>query len=415
MLFSAFVAAVGLLSLAFPSQANAKVVIPAPAPDGQPWVVAHSRAELVDSSRKDPYNDAEDRKIAYSIFMPIHRDTCTGTADNEYTPKLTPSALNLQFYGDKKAGVFEQLHFESCSAASGETPADHFPLLIFEPAVGTSRFVYNQLARQLSANGAYVVTIDHPYDASIVEFADSSVIENKGHVKLDAFQVNRPVDGDPAIEKAIQTRIDDINSVIKELEADSTLPNLFPGVTFVAGNTRIPTAHLFLLGHGLGGTVATSLGASDKRVLWTLNLSGSTPTLKSAVQAYTIFFGRDKYRSDDDPAWLETRKHIVGPQVEWTYQRAEQFDYSDLPLVNYLVGKKNATARGIGRPYEVMDPGDPSTTFRALSCFVEAYFRDTVLPNWITEPRLPGEDRDKIHRCLGWFGGGMKMHVPEGG
>ncbi|KAF1976274.1 hypothetical protein BU23DRAFT_44434 [Bimuria novae-zelandiae CBS 107.79] len=414
VVLSGVVAGLGCIALAFPHTASvmAKVEVPAPAPSGMPWRVAHARSSLVDSSRKDPYNSSEDRKIAFSVFMPILDTTCTATTDDDYMPKLTAEVSNEQFFGNREAGVFEQLYFKSCSGASGETPADHFPLLLFEPAVGTSRFMYNQLARQLSANGAYIVTIDHPHDAPIVEFADSDPIENKNAITLDPFKINKPVN-DTDIKKVMDTRIGDINAVIKELEQVETLPDLFPGVRFVNGNTKVPTQRIFMAGHGLGGSVAIAMGASDERVVWTINLSGSAPALTQDIFAYTIFFGREDYRSEDDTAWQETRKHLAGPQVEWTYNKAEQFDYSDLPLVSQLVGK-NSDAKGLGKPYEVMDLSDPTATFRSLSCFLEAYFRQTVLPEWFVEPRLPGASRDAIRECIGWFGGAMKMHVPGG-
>ncbi|KAJ4288414.1 hypothetical protein N0V90_011649 [Kalmusia sp. IMI 367209] len=414
MFFSALFAAIAALVLAFPSVKG--IEISPPSPDGQPWRVAYNRSSLVDTSRKDPYNPSEDRKVAYSIFMPIDgglndvtpRDTCTGYTDNEYMPELTAKANNLQFFGDENANVFEQLSFQTCASASGETPADVFPLIIFEPAVGTSRFIYNQLARQLSANGAYVVTVDHPYDAPIVEFADADPIESNGAIALDAFKVNMPWDN--TIEKAVNTRIGDINAVIKELESEDTLSKLFPGVKFVAGNQVPPTKEIFMVGHGLGGTVATSMGANDPRVKWTMNLSGSTPVIKEDTLSYTIFFGREDYRSDNDTAWQESKKHFAGPQVEWTYMSAEQFDYSDLPLVVALVDpNKEAEAKGLGTPYKVMDK-DLMSTFIALSCFTEAYFRDTILPGWA--PPHHGEDRDRIHRCMGWFGAAMRLRVP---
>ncbi|KAK7182577.1 paf acetylhydrolase [Paraphaeosphaeria sporulosa] len=414
MLFCVVVTGLGLLALINTahgqSPSASKFEVPAPA-SSLPWKVAHSRSFLIDSSRKDPYNNTEDRKVAYSIFMPVFAEACSESIDNGYMPTLTAEASNLQFFDDESAGIFDALHFNSCSKNTDKYNADHFPLLIFEPAVGTSRFMYNQLARQLSANGAHVVTIDHPYDANIVEFPGSDPIRNGGSVSLDPFQVNKPVNGTET-KKAIDTRIADVDSVIKELEKANTLPRLFPAFTFTDGNTKVPTQRLFMVGHGLGGSVATSMGFYDKRVEWTINLSGSTPVLAEDVYPYTIFFGRENYRSENDTAWQETMKHIAGPQVEWTYHKAEQFDFSDLPLVSHLVNPSKKP-KGLGVPYQDMDPNDPTATFRALSCFLEGYFRDTLIPGWFVEPRLPGQSHDAIQKCLGWFGGAMKPHVMD--
>lgn len=363
-------------------------------------MVAHTRSYLVDSSRKDPYNDSQDRKAAFSIFMPVYGKNCTATTDNEYAPELTAKACNLQFFGDKDAGVFDELYFKSCTGDTSETIADDHPLIIFEPAFGTSRFLYNQLARQLSANGAYVVTIDHPHDAPIVEFTGSDAIESNGAIKLDAFTVNKPVD-DVDTKKAIEARIGDIDAVIKELEKPGALQNYFPGIKSIA-NKKVNTDRLYMIGHGLGGSVVSSMSASNPRVEWIINLSGSTPVLTKDITAYTVFFGRETYRSEDDEAWKATKKHLTGPQVEWTYNKADQFDYSDLPLISHVAGK-NKDAKGIGKPYENIDPNDPTATFRGLSCFLEGYLRDTVF----------GNDHPALPKCVGWFGDSMKMHVPS--
>ena len=364
-------------------------------------MVAHTRSSLVDSNRKDPYNESQERKVAFSFFMPVYGKNCTATTNDEYASDLTAKACNLQFFGDKDAGVFDELFFKSCTSDTNETVADDHPLIIFEPAFGTSRLLYSQLSRQLSANGAYVVTIDHPYDAPLVEFADSGAIERNGAIKLDVFKVNKPVD-EKETKKAIQARIDDINAVIKELERPDALRNYFPGINSIK-DKKVNTNRLYLIGHGLGGSVASSMSVNDKRVEWIINLSGSTPVLTEDITAYTIFFGHETYRSEDDEAWKATKKHLAGPQVEWTYSKADQFDYSDLPLVSQIAGR-NKGAKGIGRPYEDIDPNDPTATFRGLRCFLEGYLRDTVLGNG--HPALPS--------CVGWFGNSMKMHVPTG-
>lgn len=376
-----------------------------------PWKVAHSRSFFVDPLRKDPYDDTEDRKVAYSIFMPVSSAACGESVDNDYMPTLTARISNLQFFDDENANMFDGLHFNSCSKNTDMYNADHFPLLISEPAAGTSRFMYNQLARQLSANGAHVVTIDHPYDAPVVEFTGLDPIRHTGATTLDPFQVNKPLD-ETNIKKAVDARVADVNSVIAELEKADTLPKIFPGFTFNGGNTKVPTQRLFMLGHGLGGSVATSMGFNDKRVEWTINLSGSAPVLTKDAYVYTIFFGREGYRSENDTAWRETRKHITGPQIEWTYHKANQFDFSDLPLVSHLLdpGKK---PKGLGTSYQDMDANDPTATFRALSCFLEGYFRDTVIPGWFVEPMLPGNSHDSVQKCLRSFGGAMKPHVSD--
>jgi hypothetical protein len=339
------------------------ITIPAPVPHNKTWTVAHTRSSLVDSSRKVPYNESGDRKLAYSLFLPVDKAACEKQCPNSYMPDQTAKKSNLQFFGNDKANFFEQLSFDSCCSTLGDIDAGAYLLVVFEPAVGTSRLVYNQLARQVSAIGTVVVLIDHPYDASVVEFEGSPVIH--GTVDLDGFQVNQDWNG--TLNKTLDMRMEDVNSIIKELRTTNILERLFPEFTF---NSTLNTETFIVMGHGLGGSVATVLSTKDPRAGLSINLAGSIPTIQENIWTEKVFFGRENYTRREDKNWEDYAQHHNGTFIEWTFRLADQMDYTDVPLLVDLVKNPKLKAKGLGEhgPW----------AFYCTSCFLEAYIRDTI-------------------------------------
>lgn len=344
------------------------VEVPVPAPDDKDWLVAHHRSSVVDSSRKDPFDPSEDRKLAFSLFVPVYNRDCTKNCSEQYMPDQTAKVSNLQFFGNESANVFDKLLFNSCCNSSKEVNVEDYPVIVFEPTVGTSRHIYTQLARQLSANGAAVVTIDHPYDASIVEFDDSDdkrAIVNNGTVPMDPFQVNNQ--WNDTTTKTIDTRMADIDFVIDHIGKADILGKFWPDIKFTPS---LNTTVYYMIGHGLGGTVATTIAARRARVRWSINISGSVPIFLGDVKDYIVFFGRDDYKREDDSNWMESWKRFVGPTVEWDFMKYGHMSFTDLPLIVQFVNPdlkaKGLKEHGIG-------------AYTANSCFLEAYLRDTIL------------------------------------
>ncbi|KAF2683851.1 hypothetical protein K458DRAFT_304443 [Lentithecium fluviatile CBS 122367] len=360
MYAAALIGGVAALIILLPEGAHG-IAIPAPAPHGKSFTVAHARSSFVDSSRKDPYNDSEDRKLAYSLFLPVNKNECTKQCSNAYMPDLTAKKTNAQFFGDENAKIFEQFTFDSCCASSNDINAGAFPVVVFEPAVGTSRLLYNQLARQVSAVGTTVVLIDHPYDASIVEFDGLTAIN--GTVDLDAFEVSK--NWDDTLNKALDTRKADIESVIKELGTTNYLSRLFPDLKF---SSALNTNTFDVMGHGLGGSAATVLSTHGSRVGLSINLSGSIPVIQQNSNNYLVFFGREAYTREDDANWRDSIQHFQGRFVEWDFTGAGQMDYTDLPRLVDLVNSPNSSPKGLG--------ANGVWAFHCTSCFLEGYIRD---------------------------------------
>ncbi|KAF2864902.1 hypothetical protein BDV95DRAFT_531943, partial [Massariosphaeria phaeospora] len=310
---------------------------PYPSAEGHNKTAAIAQFPVFDYSTQGPDDPQHGpRKLTVSLFYPIEDTNCTAECVVPYMWDHAAKVSNAQFFGDKDAGVFEQFAFNTCCGSNATNDAAKLPLVVLEPEVATSRHLYSAIAKNLAENGVAVVTIDHPSDANALA--------------LDPFTAPQP--STDTAQRAIETRIQDINLVLGQLAQQPVLDAAFPYLSFrTAFNTTSPGA-LAILGHGLGGTVATALAASDPRYRFSINMDGPPPLLTRLTAAYTLFFGRETYRRDNDARWLAAWKMLTGKATEFDLQRGGHFDYSDLPVIatwqRPKYGEDKKVARGLG-------------------------------------------------------------------
>src|SRR5207247_8010943 len=113
---------------------------------------------------------------------------------------------------------------------------------LFSPGFGVERELYAGLVVDLASHGYFVVAIDHPHDASIVEFPD-------GHVVVPSSQMD--------ITAALSVRVADTRFVL------TTLARL-NRAGFLAGDLDL--GHVGMFGHSLGGAAAASAMLVDPRI-----------------------------------------------------------------------------------------------------------------------------------------------------
>ncbi|KAI4948287.1 hypothetical protein J4E91_006282 [Alternaria rosae] len=325
------------------------------------YQVAVSHFPLTDSTKKDPYHPDEDRRIMISLFMPIPRTRCSALSQQDYMPPQTAKIANEQFIeGNKRdAGVFETMTYSSCISSSSGGDVSKVPVVILEPHVDTSRLMYSTMARYVAANGAAVVVIDHPGDASIVQFTESctrdlETVYNSGTIPLSNLS---PLTGyNQTIETAVSTRISDIAFTLSRINSSALLTHQFWDLHFTGS---LNTDTYGIIGHGLGGTVATSLSlfpnllsaTNPNAPKFSINLSGTPPLLSNDTRNTPIFFfGRAGFRREHEINWPTTWSHLTGPATEFDLDDSAIFDASDLPLIVELAKQEGGkTVRRIRR------------------------------------------------------------------
>ena len=192
--------------LVLASSAHAIVL---PSPTG-PFSVGVSTNTLTDEARMDPFapEDApHKRKVQVSTFVPLN--TTIYPCVSRSTPYMTPlvagdynllastAGLPNTTFSSLTMGLCDIPRGKSCFKSRNERPSVvklSRPLLLFSPGFGQSRLLYSDLARSLASEGYIVVTVDHPYDATVVEFNDGSFIRG----------ANISTDDDAVLENVIQ-------------------------------------------------------------------------------------------------------------------------------------------------------------------------------------------------------------------
>jgi hypothetical protein len=169
--------------LALPLLFGAAQALLVPAPPG-PYAVAVKHVELVDPSRIDPFAPEANtkRRIMASAYLPVDAQYGCKTQVVPYMPPLTASVFGE--VGESLGlpqGMIEKFEMEFCDISTVNLHVGHkerkkeFPVAVFSPGYGGTRLVYGALARSVASLGYIVITVDHTYEAAVVEFPDGSV------------------------------------------------------------------------------------------------------------------------------------------------------------------------------------------------------------------------------------------------
>ncbi|KAH7128355.1 hypothetical protein B0J11DRAFT_504834 [Dendryphion nanum] len=319
--------------------------------------IAHKA--FYDSSRKDPHNEIADRPMMASLYFPVHKHTCDKLCAVQYMPTETAKVMDGMFFGNENIDVFRKFETRACCSANKALNPNEHNIVVLEPGVGTSRYIYGAVAKEIASQGHAVLVIDHPYDSEIIEMSageddakDHSVLRPQSP-PLSPFH---PITSwNSTVEDLVQARIRDINFVLSQMTDLTVVKELFPG--FEIANV-FDTKEVGVIGHGLGGAVATYMVTSgDPRFHVSVNMGGSPPNITSDTTSTILFFGRSSYRREDDPLWSAAWKHLKGLSTEYDMDDAGFMQYSDLPLIAELGGQtdKNgipkSNVKGLGPIY----------------------------------------------------------------
>ncbi len=353
------------------------IIIPPPDNSHQ-FQVAVAHFPLTDASRVNPFSPNEQRSIMASVFLPVPNNQCSSSCQVAYMPPQTAHIADQQFLQNTDGkSVFGQMDYNVCCASSNSIDASQYPLVILEPQTDTSRLLYANMARFISANGVAVLLLDHPGDSSIVEFPASanlpqSTIYNSGSTKLSNFSPINPWNS--SVTSAVSIRVQDIYFALTQISSLPLLQSRFPNVKLTS---PLNTATYSIVGHGLGGTVASTFSFTDARTQFSVVLAGTPPPLCTSSNATLYFLGSSTLNRSTDVNWPSTWSHLTGTVSEIDLVNADIFDFADLPVIVELTqneGKMPAVrARGVG------DSG--AWANHAAVCFVEGVMRLDLLGN----------------------------------
>ncbi|MEU4473644.1 hypothetical protein [Micromonospora sp. NPDC023888] len=167
------------------------------------------RMRLADQDRRDPWRPDSDRMVMLDVHYPADAGS-RPLAHYAVAPALTEfgrlawapgEERRLGLLPDEVNWMFRTHSHEWAPPAAGS-----FPVLVGSPPPGVMRSAYTGVAEELASRGYVVVTVDHPFDAPVVDlYPTRRVIE-----PTDAVVTVGRLDADT-------TRVADIEYVTRAL------------------------------------------------------------------------------------------------------------------------------------------------------------------------------------------------------
>ena len=297
------------------SGTSPKAVLEVPAPTGAFHVGTRSIA-LTDRARREPQVPTQPRSLVIQIWYPA----AAGTRPASYMPPAV--ARFLASSAGVQPALLETVKLNATADAAPLTRRGGWPVVLFSPGFGVERELYAGLVEDLASHGYIVVTIDHPHDASVVEFPD-------GHVVAPSSQMD--------ITAALAVRVADTRFVLTELAR-------LGRAGFFAG--RLDLGHVGMFGHSLGGAAAASTMLVDPRIapapIWTACCS-ELPALGGLSRPFMLMSGEPGFAADPNRAGFWNR--LRGPHYAVDVKDAQHFAFSDLVFFAPELTRANPPAR----------------------------------------------------------------------
>ena len=344
----------GAGTLAIRSALAAHSTAIAPAPTGSS-PIGTTVMDLVDSTRVDPYlHDGTNRELLVRFWYPASAEQYCKLAD--YT---SPRVWN--YFAALTGLPLPAVTTNSCldvPIADGE-----HPVIVFTHGYTGTFTDYTFLFEDLASRGYIVVSIDHTYEATAVEFPDERLVKSLvGSHLINTWQTD-----DQTLSSALSVRLDDLKFVVDELER----LNMSSGTAFAG---RLDLTRLALAGHSLGGLTTWFGVQRDARFKAGVLLDPYLPDIPVGSTEAPIMFltmGREQRNEDECQLWSDLR----GPRLAVNLRSAEHVTPSDLAWL-----AKGAVKTG---------PMGPEKTIEALRDYIAA-FLDTNVRGRPLGPLLTG-------------------------
>ena len=290
--------------------------------------------KLTDQSRIDPYAPTrQPRSVMVSAFYPSSFMSDCRPKLAEYAPRKSAAFLDQYFspYGTSN-GTFEVIRLEVCQDDRRVTRhLQDFYVVLFSPGAGTPRLLYSAIAQAVASHGNIVVTIDHPYDAAIVEYPDGQSV-----LGLNISSV-------PELPRLTEVRAQDASFVLDQLSLPKVASQLLP-----CSGDRLKTDRAVIFGHSIGGAEAAATMLNDSRVIGGADLDGTIwgPVVEKGLDRPFLIFSSAVSNSYKDASWKAIWSHLRGWKLELVLQNSVHDTFSDYPLLADLAGVKVPGASG---------------------------------------------------------------------
>ncbi|UVI30034.1 FtsX-like permease family protein [Paenibacillus spongiae] len=244
-----------------------KVQLELPKPTGT-YAVGTVELHLTDSERVDPWMKDRARELMISVWYPAQQEgekralyMEPGAAEH-YDRNILPT-IGLD------AGRIEwsKARTNAWLGAPVAINEEGWPVILYSPGGSIPRIFGTVLVEELASKGYIVVTVDHTYETSVVEFPN-------GHLVTEQLPGGNRAQ---IILKMLDVRVDDMRFVLDQLAAireggnsDHKQIPLPSGLDKVMNLSKIG-----IFGHSAGGATAAQLMYVDDRVAAGIDMDGT--------------------------------------------------------------------------------------------------------------------------------------------
>ncbi|KOX11583.1 alpha/beta hydrolase family protein [Streptomyces sp. NRRL B-3648] len=316
-----------------------------------PHPVGTVSLRLVDVSRSDPWITSQPyRELMISIRYPARAAGAYPTA-----PQMLPGeAAGFAALNSLTDVPSDQVDWSATRTHAREgAPVDRdggpYPVVCYSPGAGDPRSMGTTLCDDLASRGYVVVTLDHTYDATAVQFPGGRVERTvlpaefaKAYPDLDRITA--------LLQKTMAVRVADTRFLLDEL------PHALP--TDLRG--RLDLDRIGMFGQSAGGFTALQAMHDDPRIAAAADLDGvlayvqddSTPGNLSTVAADGLdrpflLIGKDGNDLGTVPSWDSLWRHSHGWHRGLTLHGAEHATYTDaeafIPQIAHRLGLPRRT------------------------------------------------------------------------
>ncbi|MFJ6569387.1 alpha/beta hydrolase family protein [Streptomyces sp. NPDC091292] len=301
-----------------------------PSPSG-PYPLGTVSFHLADTTRSDPWMPSRPcRELMISIWYPAR-----GGPDRPAVPWMPPAAADryLSFLGVPPGRVrLGRTHAHEGAPVGG--PPGPLPVVLYSPGANASRSFGTGIVEDLAGHGYLVVTVDHTYDAAVVEFPG-------GRVEMN------PAGGISDYAKALSVRTADIRFVLDRLAVLRSGGR--PGVCRTPLPRGLPGAldlrRVGMLGHSLGGATTAATMLTDGRITAGASLDGGAagPVVDTGLdRPFLVVDAPGKGGMENNPALRAFWSRLRGWRLCLTVRGAAHQSFGDdvliLPLLAPLLG-----------------------------------------------------------------------------
>ncbi|MEU9604824.1 alpha/beta hydrolase [Streptomyces sp. NPDC048057] len=260
-----------------PAPPSTPSVVPTlPRPLG-PHTVGVVDLHLVDRSRRDPLRFAVPER---ELMVSVHYPACRVPADRAAAPQMTPAAARsfvelAPVVHPELPGAGVDWAAVTTHAYAGAEPWGRWrPVLLYSPGVREPRTLGTHLAQDLASKGWVVVSIDHPGDASEVDFPGAT---QHRHTTLVTTELRGDPRQDPDLYRVLlSARVADVRFVLdclQRLTAGRNVEGVGPPLP-KGFHTIFDLGRVAAYGHCAGGTAVSQALYEDSRIRAAVNMEG---------------------------------------------------------------------------------------------------------------------------------------------